>query len=65
MATGRGPGRPRTNRDAEIKLPVKSELKNDLVAYCKARKIRPVDLFEQWITRELANPSQPTLAESA
>lgn len=55
------PGRPRGNRDAAIKLPVKSELKVDLLKYCKARKLKPVDLFEQWVTRELANPSQPEL----
>ncbi|WP_410597811.1 hypothetical protein [Amycolatopsis sp. lyj-23] len=44
---------------------MKSDLKRDLIAYCKARKVRPVDLFEQWVTRELANPTQPELAESA
>lgn len=65
MANGRGRGRPPTGRDAEIKIPVKSDLKRDLIAYCKARKVRPVDLFEQWVTRELANPTQPELAESA
>ena len=62
MANGRGRGRPKTGRDGDIKIPVKPSLKAEFVAYCKARNIKPVDLFEQWVTRELANPSQPELA---
>jgi len=43
---------------------MKPELREQFKEYCRSHKINASALFEQWVMRELDNPSQPELASA-
>lgn len=61
----KGPGRPRTGRDADFTVAIKPDLKVQFKRHCKTHNLNVSKLFEDWVQDLMSNPAQPELTGNA